>query len=305
MKQVTSKNIEEVLGFKLSQELADRIDSYNLIYEDLTKEERDQYLLRVVDVLTNDIVVSGKHRIAEWEKGWSENLELFKTTKDINLLIPKYHGKNKLVRWNGDIIKPLVDNFDYKIHICFVDAILEHYIKNDITDVYEFGCGPAYHLIRLSQKNKWNLHGSDWTKASQELIKEINNNLNLNIDGFNFNFFEPNYEIDFSKNSAIYTVAALEQIGNNYEAFVDFLIKKSPDICIHMEPIEELLDETRLIDFLSIKYFRKRNYLQKFLPYLEQLEKEGKIEILKKQRIYTGSFFIEGHSLIVWKPKKD
>ena len=303
MKKIIPEDIENILGFKISDELANRVNSYNLVYEDLTKEERDQYLLRFVDVLTSDIVVSGKHRIAEWEKGWGENLESFKTSKDISLLIPKYHGKNRLVRWKGEVIKPLVDNFDYKIHVCFVDAILEHYIGSDITDVYEFGCGPAYHLIRLSQKNKWNLHGSDWTNASQELIKEINKTLDLNIDGFNFNFFEPDYSINMSNSSAIYTVAALEQIGSNYEAFVEFILDKKPSICIHMEPIDELLDETKLMDYLSIKYFRKRNYLQKFLPYLEQLEKDNKIEIIKKQRIYNGSFFIEGHSLIVWKPK--
>jgi len=38
------------------------------------------------------------------------------------------------------------------------------------------------------------------------------------------------------------------------------------------------------------------------LPHLEKLEKDGKIKIIKKQRIYSGSYFIEGHSLIVWKP---
>ena len=72
---------------------------------------------------------------------------------------------------------------------------------------------------------------------------------------------------------------------------------KSPDICVHLEPIDELLDETKLIDKLSIDYFRKRNYLNGFLPYLEELEKENKIEIITKQRIYSGSYFIEGHSL--------
>ena len=70
-----------------------------------------------------------------------------------------------------------------------------------------------------------------------------------------------------------------------------------------MEPIDELLNDDKLIDSLSIKYFRKRNYLDKFLPYLEELEKNNKIEIIVKQKTYSGSYFIEGHSLIVWKIK--
>ena len=36
---------------------------------------------------------------------------------------------------------------------------------------------------------------------------------------------------------------------------------------------------------------------------IAKLEQENKIEIINKQRIFSGSYFIEGHSLIVWRPK--
>ena len=132
--------------------------------------------------------------------------------------------------------------------------------------------------------------------------KNINHILNMDIKGINLDFFNPDYNIEIPKNSAIYTVASLEQIGDEFGKIVDFMIEKKPSICIHMEPIDELLDKDILVDNLSIKYFRKRNYLNGFLPYLESLEEKNKIKILKKQRIFSGSYFIEGHSLIVWKP---
>jgi hypothetical protein len=69
-----------------------------------------------------------------------------------------------------------------------------------------------------------------------------------------------------------------------------------------MEPIAELLDESKLIDNLSVRYFRKRNYLHDYLKHLEWLESIGKIKIIDKRRIWSGSYFIEGHSLVVWKP---
>lgn len=303
MKKIHFREIEDILGFELSSELRKQISDFKLEYKPLTQEERDEYLLHVIDVLTSDITKSGEHRINEWENGWGENLKLFKESKDINDLIPKYHGKRKLLKWGGDVIKQVTENLDYKLHICMVDAILQHYLK-DVDNVCEFGCGPAYHLIRL---NKWKkdlkLSGSDWTNASQNIIKDINETLNTDIKGFNFNFFKPDYNINFPEKSGIYTVAALEQVGENFKDFINFLINKKPEICVHMEPIDELLDETKLIDNLTIRYFRKRNYLKGFLPYLEQLEKEGKIEIITKQRIFSGSYFIEGHSLIVWKVK--
>ena len=300
MGKITYKNFEEILGFELGEKLKQTITEYSLEYRELTTLERDNYILHVI---TGDITKAGDHRIMEWENGWGENLNKFIKTKNIDDLIPRYHGKNRIVRWMGDVVMPITENFDYKIHICFVDAILQHYLKN-VDNVFEFGCGPAYHLIRLKEFNKClNLNGSDWTKSSQDIIKEINKVLDTNINGFNLNFFTPNNSIDIPKSSGIYTVAALEQVGDNFKEFVNFLIEKKPKICIHMEPIDELLNDDKLIDSLSIKYFRKRNYLDKFLPYLEELEKNNKIEIIVKQKTYSGSYFIEGHSLIVWKIK--
>ena len=302
--KITHKEIENVLGFEIDQSLQQTINSFNLEYEELTTAERDTYILHVINVLLSNITSAGGHRINEWENGWDENLINFKKSKNIEDLIPKYHGKNRIVRWMQQPVMPVTENFDYKIHISIIDAVLRHYLHN-IKNVFEFGCGPAYHLIRLNEyNNDLNLYGSDWTVSSQNIISQINETLNTNIKPFNFNFVKPNYDIEIPKSSAIYTVAALEQIGENFKEFVDFLLVKKPEVCIHFEPIDELLDENNLIDSLSVKYFRKRNYLKDFLPYLEQLEKENKIEIIKKQRIFSGSYFIEGHSLIVWKIKK-
>jgi hypothetical protein len=302
MKKITYEDFEKILNIEIDESLKTRIKDLDLKYRDLTQEERDEYILNNLNILTNDITVSGKHRINEWESGWEENLNLFKSTKNINDLIPKYHGKNRVVKWMGDVVMPITENFDYKIHICFVDAIVGHYLK-DVTNIFELGCGPAYHLVRLNEYNKnINLYGTDWATSSQKIIVEINKVLDLNINPINLDFFNPNYEIEIPKNTGIYTVASLEQIGTGYKKIVDFLIDKKPKICVHMEPIGELLDDNKLIDSLSIKYFKKRNYLNGYLTYLETLESQGKIEIINKQRIYSGSYFVEGHSLIVWRP---
>jgi hypothetical protein len=204
----------------------------------------------------------------------------------------------------GEIVRTVSPNFDYNIHINFVDSVIESNL-NGIKNVYEFGCGPGYHLLRMSDNNPdLNYYGLDWTVSSQNIIDTINKTLDKNIQAYNFDFFTPDNNFKIEDNSLVYTVAALEQVGNKFKNFVDYLIEQSPDICIHFEPISELLDETKLLDYLSIKYFNNRNYLNGFLTYLEELELEGKIEILNKRRINSGSYFIEGHSLVVWRVKK-
>ena len=300
--KIVSEDIENILDYKLSNKLKNIIEQFDLRYETISQKEKENYVLNVVKVLLSDVVQSGKHRINEWENGWKENLIEFKNSKNINSLIPKYHGKKRFVHWKQELVNPLVDDFDYKIHLCFVDAILEKYLDSETENLYEFGCGPAYHLIRISQNYpNLSLYGLDWTKVSQEIIKQTNQILNTKINCNNFDFFNPNYDIDIKDNSAVMTIAALEQTGKNYKNFIDYLLVKKPKLCINIEPISEVFEEDNLIDFLSVKYFEKRNYLNSYVTYLQELEKENKIKILDLRRTYAGSYFIEGHTLVVWK----
>ena len=306
MKKITIKDIEDVVGFSISNDCKKLIKSFNLTYRELTKEERDSIILNIINVINNDIEYAGKHRLEKWEKGWYENFELLKQTKDINSLIPKYFNKHNIARWKGDFIKCETEYFDYKLHIILVDAILHKFVGTNYSSLYEFGCGPAYHLLRFGKFNpEVNLIGLDWAMASQDIIKEINDlGINNKITGYNFDYFKPDYNINIAPNSAIFTCASLEQIGENYKEFVDYLISKQPNLCIHFEPSSELLNENSLVDKLSILYFNKRKYLKGYLTYLKQLEQENKIEIINTQRLQGGSYFIEGYPVIIWKIKK-
>ena len=303
MKQITQTDIESILNTTVPDFVSADMKRVPLEYEELTPEQLEKYYVHVVQVLLSDISKSGEHRLVEWEKGWRENLQAFCETKNPSSLIPKYHGKNRYVRWMGKIVNPITEHFDYKIHTHLVDTILHSYM-NGIENVYEFGCGPAYHLIRMqSHYSDKCLFGLDWTSTSQEIIDTVNASLNTNIQSHRFNFFEPDHQFEIKPNSMVYTVAALEQVGDRFVDFIDYLIEKKPAVCIHMEPMSELLDQTSLVDVLSVEYFKKRNYLSGFYSHLAELERVGKIEILDKRRVYSGSYFIEGHSLVVWKPK--
>jgi hypothetical protein len=307
-KTITPEVIERVLNTELSAFLKQRCIEASLYYEEISADERDNYIRDVVNALCKvdvdrDTKPAGEHRLTEWERGWGENLESIKSGKSVNDLVPRYHGKHSLIHWNQQIIRPLVPFFDYKLHCIIVDWAIESYLSN-VDNLFEFGCGPGYHLLRARKINsKAKMIGLDWTTASQEIINQIKENeIEKNIEGINFNFFKPNYNIEVPANSGFLTIAALEQIGDKYKDFVDFILQKKPSICVHLEPIDELLDQDNLIDRLSTLYFRKRNYLHGYLPYLCKLQEEGKIKIVNKQRTYSGSYFIEGHSLIVWYP---
>jgi len=305
MNKITYKDIEEIVGFPISNNCKSLIDSLDTSFIYLNQQERDNIILNIINHINLDLEKAGQHRLTKWEKGWYENFELLKNGQNINNLVPKYFGKYDVARWKGDFVKVQNKHFDYYQIIILVDAILHEYIGTKYDNVYEFGCGPAYHLLRFGQFNpNINLIGLDWTSSSQYIIQEIYElGINTKIKGYNFNFFKPDYNIQIHNNSAVFTVNALEQVGNNYKEFVNFLLEKKPDLCINFEPMPELLSNT-LVDQLSVMYSEKRNYLKGYLSYLEQLEKENKIEIILKKRLYAGSLYLEGYPVIIWKPKK-
>ena len=259
-------------------------------YSYLTKKEEDQAIIQIIDTLLDpSLVCSGPHRKKQWEKGWEQNLKE-------GSIEPHYFGKYKINRLNGRFVKALDKNYERDMLYTIVDHITDKYLKN-IDDVYEFGCGTGHILQRIRQQNyEIELHGLDWTKSSQKILDK------LGIWNCNFDFFKPS-SLKLLPNSAVYTVAALEQLGTNYKKFVSYLLKVKPSIIIHIEPIEELLDPTNLLDNLSLKYFKKRKYLSGYLTYLRKLEKCGKIRIIETKRSGIGSLFIEGYSIIIWTIK--
>lgn len=303
--KITFSDFEEAWGEKLSDYVKNKINEYDFRYAHLSQGERDQWLFLFIKTLfeSQSVVRAGKHRYSQWEVGWDENLKLFLSTKNLEDLSPRYFGKYNVVRWKSEFIKPLNKNFERNSLSVIQDWLFDKYLRN-VGSIYEFGCGTGHNLFRAQEVNpSANLCGLDWAEASKNIVETLRKeNFLPKAKGRVFNFFEPDDDFHLDKNSAVYTIAALEQTGSDFKKFIDYLIREKPLFCVHIEPIAELLDDAKLLDYLSIKYFEKRNYLSGFLTYLRELEKMGKIKIHQAQRTNIGSLFIEGYSVVAWSP---
>jgi len=313
MKVITLKplELEEAFGDKLSERVSGKIEKYALEYRELTEEERDERLLIITRMLLNpDLGKSSEHRADEWEEGWSENLKDLEAGVDPSeALIPRYMSAKKgsikdTARLNGRLIRPVTDNFEHAMLKILLEWIFEKYMK-DAPSVYEFGSGTNQHLLQLREINPdARLYGLDWAEASQKIIDNLVHKKVLeNVEGHHFDFFKPDESFEIDPEGIIYTVAALEQVGENHDKLVDYLIEKKPKLCVHLEPVAELLDETKLIDYLAVEYMERRNYLKNFLTRLRKLGEGGKITIHEARRTNVGFLFMEGYSLVVWSPK--
>jgi hypothetical protein len=78
IKSITHNEISHILGgIDIPKYVIERMEKFPLMYQELSKEKYEKYLVHVLNVLFNSIVKSGKHRLPEWENGWNENFEEF------------------------------------------------------------------------------------------------------------------------------------------------------------------------------------------------------------------------------------
>jgi len=304
---LTPRDFEKLLDDELSERTRNKIEEYELTYRELSEKERDACLIAVIDRLfSQDADASGQHRLGVWEKGWSENLDaLISTPGDKDALTPRYFGKTdkkNIIRLNSNFVAADTDGFERKILAVILEWLFEKYMK-DADSIYEFGCGTGHHLLQVREVNKSaKLYGLDWAEASQKIIaKMVEGGMLENAEGKRFDFFNPDYKLKLDKDSVVYTVAALEQVGENYKDFLDYLIGNKPKIVVHVEPIQELLDENNLLDYLSIAYAKKRNYLWGFLDYLK---KNGVSVFWRVHIIWRNNrmaVFASGERLKKWK----
>ena len=281
------------------------IEQMDFRYREITGRERDELILEIRTLIDScRISVAGRERKDVWEKGWSENLQNFiNSGYDLTSLAPAYLNNYSIARLNCDYMRLLSPEFllnFYKVYRCY---FFEKYLTGYDT-IYEFGCGTGLNLVMMSQlfPDK-DIHGADWVEASKELVDKIAEVYGYNLKGHLFDMFTPDEDLDISGNCAVVTLNSLEQIGCDYEPFLQFVLRKKPAICINFEPLVELYDENNPIDRMAIEYHRKRGYLDGYVTRLRQLESEGKIKIVKTQRIYFGSQYQEGYSLVIWKPE--
>lgn len=306
MPRVEIKDLANAFGtgvIDIRKNCYDIIASTNLTYSIIDGYKREQLILDILKRVDRDRqVIGAPSRQKIWHDGWKENLQDFiKSKYDLNKLIPRFIRPKQPIRYNLQYIKPVNPNFELDFYSIFRLWLFKKYLK-DFAHIYEFGCGTGFNLVALAQlyPDK-KLFGLDFVKSSTTLVNEIAKRYGYNIKGKLFNMFSPDKKCCLEKDSAVFTVGSVEQLASKFEPFIKYLLHQPVSLYIHVEPMIELYDENKLIDYLAIKFQGKRGYTKTFLPYLRQLESRNIIEILKVKRLFFGSLFMEGYNYIVWR----
>ena len=291
---------------QLVKEIFKDFPSPEFRYRNLEKSEIDKIILIVLNKLEEvDLPKSGVNDASRWEKGWGEVLEKVKNSGiSIRLLQPQYFHYN-FMRLDGSYIEVPDGSFEFDFYTTIRRVLFRKYFTG-FRNIIEFGCGTGTNLAILSEIfPEASLVGCDWASSSQEILKIMAKELKAKVHGVRMNMLtlEGSENIEIDSQTAVITMHAMEQLGSAFKPFLDYILGKRPRLIFHVEPVFELYNPDKLFDELAVKYHEKRNYLKGYLPALKKLEGEGKIEILEIRRLFFGSLFHEGYSLIVWKMK--
>jgi len=305
VRDLAAQDFSRILGESekdLPQYCVDAIGKHDFRYRVLARSDRDKVIRDVMARLdSGQLSVTGHQE--KWQKGWSENLSDFvENGYDLKDLTPKYIHYGLPIRLFSDYVQPMDSRFELNWYDVFRHWFFSKYMR-DANEIFEFGCGPAYNLPILADlfPDK-KIYGLDWAEASCEIVKNLAVVHGLNVEGCLLDMFHPDESLPLKQDSGVLTLGALEQLGDRFTVFIDYLVRKAPGICAHMEPLVELYDDEHLPDYLAKRFHQMRNYLGNIVAYLRSLEEEGKVQIIKIHRVPLGSLFHEGYSYIVWRP---
>lgn len=275
----------------------------------LRQEDRDRVILEELNHngFTSRLPnVDDPGREEVWERCWNDCAINFFQNREPEDLIPPYFTDSQYInRFLGDYVTADDPQWLYHTWCALREQIFHKYLR-DHPEIHEYGCGSGFNLVALNKLYpSKRLVGFDRSTAAVQLVSRVREVLEIDADlnGYGNDLTNPQlYTADYST-VAVCTFGALEQVGWNWVPFVEMMLRVKPALCLHVEPVLELYDESILFDWLAARYHRARGYLRGFLPGLRQLELQGKIDLVKVDRVKLGNRHTEGFSLIMWRPR--
>lgn len=244
---------------------------------------------------TKEFKKAGAHRKNDWEQGWSGQGVYYANDEYNNL--PYYFKKNTHFRIGNRAFEDLTGFTEVELLRLLQEHIFRSYLplfKAKI--IFEYGCGTGSNIQFLRTLfPEYDFFGSDWAESACN--KLIANNIVADSHALVVDYFDSNTYAGAPDSFVAFTNASLEQTGNGYAPFMEYLIKNS--MCcggIHIEPIKELLDLTTPLNRQSFDYATRRSYLDGFISYL----KLKNINIIEAKDYGIGSKYISGYQVVCW-----
>ncbi len=243
--------------------------------------------------------VDDAERADVWQKGWMEAFDQYHRD---GTLVAGFTNPTTLVNVEGTYFGPFDPNFEVNFQALIRTMILEEYF-GECTTFVEFGAGTGINLLAAALKlPSARIIGSDFVPAAVDLHKAIATRTGLPIESYVFDMRDPSNPEQFPAGSSVLTYGSVEQLGNNFRPFLNFLLKIRPKVVVHVETDSSFLLNGNLPDFISKWYAELRGYPDQLQSHLSAMEREKLIRVITAERSIAHPGLTPGNNIIVWVP---
>ncbi len=297
--------IKENLSPEFHGQLPDDIGEFEFNATILKDDEIRQLTNELLDkIQQNSYTKVGKHRHDIWEKGWAGD-GIYKENDAPYEKLPYYSNREKIIRIKNKLY--MTDTKFVQIQIIRAMQFLiipQIMAKFSVAKLAEYGCGTGHnlHFLHKIGIKTSDLYAFDWAQSAIDGIIESGVVAPQNAQRLDY-FDQATYNAP-DANFLAYTNHSLEQTGNNYHDFINYLIK-NPNCQggVHFEIMNDVLFDSSESGLLSQVYSQYRHYLSGFGNFMKLNEYAKKLEILYFKPCFIGAEYCEANSILIWRKK--
>lgn len=272
-------------------------------YQTIPMQEQQQLLAKADKQLHQNMRVCSRDSRDVWERGWGEVRDRMHNVGRVSEVLKPQYSNYQYFRLFNEYVRSDDPMFEEHTYSMLRATLFTSYFKDSST-IVEFGSGTGTSLLLLDKcVENATIHTCDWSEASNDICRNLaadcqNKVYVHNVDLFTMNGAEALKSLE---QVTVFSFHTFEQLGGDFEAALAFLLAMKPSRVVHLEPFDEVYDDSNIFDLVAKEYHYKRNYLKGYVDRLKELEREGRVQIDKLQRLSFGSMFHEGYNLLIWR----
>jgi hypothetical protein len=285
----------DILGSLSPASLPDRAVTYAI---DIAKSVYRLILRRTKR--TQDKVDS-EYNLLHWQKILAD--KAWVKAKDVGEFLSRPDTSERLKKVDNQILR-VSDKKYYQYRIgAWGNLIARHC---DDKEIVELGTGYGYNLFSLHLSHPdWILKGLDISPNGITAGREIADRFGLS-DRISFDRIDltdasdPNFAAIAGK--VVLTYFCIEQIPYDVRKVIENIIAAKPKRVVNVEPTIEMLNLAHPRDLVSLLYIRSVDYQTQLFSTLDELERQGRIRIIARERMpFAPSINNDGY-LYCWEP---
>jgi hypothetical protein len=229
--------------------------------------------------------VNSEYNLLHWQKILSNKAWL--KAKDLPDFLAPPESTERLRKVDNQIIRISAQKY-YQYRIGALGDLMARHC-GDAKDIVELGTGYGYNLFSLHHSHPdWTLKGFDISPngitAGREIADRFAISGKISLDRIDLtDASDPNLAAIAGK--VVLTYFCIEQIPYDVRKVIENIIAAKPKRVINIEPTTELLELFRPRDLVSLFYIRSVDYQTQLFTTLNELERQGRIRIIARERM--------------------